>query len=245
MRKKYFVLFTMLLAITGCSEHKDNYTPGNNNGETVSQVVSEENIASFDTYKEDSKINSDEVTNNEVDKDSTTLDTVYYVSDADRIFNKFINNELPAEYMIEDGSTCYCYYRDLQQNGCYIAERRDLDADGEYELVLAENLELKYFLDARDEKVFFIAITPDDEHFNTGYAYYEDEFWIVTSDYAKEEYRNDFYSYSADGEVSNSFYLIDVLVNGEEKCYHNNQEISIGEFDRIRDSIRWIYYGFE
>ncbi len=246
MRKKYFVFFTILLVITGCTEYKDDYSLGNNNGKNISQVASEENIASFDIYKEDSKINSDEVTKNEVSKDSSALDTMYYTRDADKIFNRFISNELPAEYMIEDGSTSYCYYSDLQQNGCYIVERRDIDNDGEYELLLAEQgWSLEFFLDARDEKVFFLAVTPADEHFNTGYAYYMDEFWIVTSDYTKEEYRNDFYSYGADGEVSNSFYLIDVSVNGVEKCYYNNQEINMRKFDEIRDSIRWQYYGFE
>lgn len=257
MRSRIKCIFVVLflVTITACDIKTDVHEP------TSEEDVYDDNLINDPVDKEgkwqdftDKDVQVPDSIDNVNDEDNMTgsfssSDVMCYISDTDRLFNEFINNKIPAEYNTEDGSTCYCYYKNLQEegDGCYIAEKRDLDGDGEYELLLAESLDFRYFLDARNGKIYFLGVNPNskDEHFSVGYAYFEDEYWIVASNFYAEEYRIDFYGYDADGEVSREFSLVKIWKDNVEKSYYNDREISKSEYDEIWDSIRLMYYDFE
>ena len=246
MRIRYIVLVTLLLFTTGCTDSKELYSQDNshevvyqNNEETAESTTgtdwkeSNNNPADNESYKDTEA--------EDVDTDSSSSDILYYVSNADRLFNEFINNELPAEYTAEDGSTCYCYYRDLRKEGFYIEERIDLDNDGEYELILDDRLTFKYFLDAMSDKIIFLKVNPDNvkEHIVVEYTYFDDLYWIVIEDFMDSTTGKDvyeFYNY-CENNMNKEFVLSSFERDNVRAYYYNNQEMDEHEFYKIKNTI--------
>lgn len=125
----------------------------------------------------------------------------------DELYKKFLNNEIPALYdlyedydyetdtyttTIKDGGWYYFASLDDSYGGYHVAEKTDLDNDGENELVLEYRDWPEYcrrFIDASDGVVHELAAGEGTGEW-LSYTNYDGAVWIVTSDssHAQRQY---------------------------------------------------------
>lgn len=125
----------------------------------------------------------------------------------DELYKKFLNNEIPAVYdlyedydyetdtyttTIKDGGWYYFASLDDSYGGYHVAEKTDLDNDGENELVLEYRDWPEYcrrFIDASDGVVHELAAGEGTGEW-LSYTNYDGAVWIVTSDssHAQRQY---------------------------------------------------------
>ena len=135
-----------------------------------------------------------------------------------KILDDFINNIVAAEYR-EDEKIIYYYYDELKVakniNEYYLEDIDDYDNDGQFEMFLSGPFG-GMIIDARDDKVAVLAKGKDNANV-MGYAYVDEECWIVYADISDPESMSYKYvQYDKYGEIKSIINLYEQ--NGRYYC---------------------------
>ena len=169
--------------------------------------------------------------------------------DSQNLYERFLNDEIEAICINEDGSEWTFKYSELphdpeEWDSYFVSdEKADLDNDGEDELIVTGPYGGMY-LDERDDKVYVLA-QGEGTAGELSYVKYEGKTYIVhrdTSHGGRQIYILD--CYNGKGEVEDSFTLSAEYWENENDTYDENsdftfrdEKISMDEFEKLRDEI--------
>ena len=175
-------------------------------------------------------------------------DTEPVLTESEELYQAFINDEIPAIRIWEDGTEDTFMYSDLPHDGEWdnvtVSDKKvDLDNDGENELILT-GANGGMYLDARDGKVYVLA-EGEGTALYLCYAEHEGSIYVVHCDTIHSgRCAYNFDRYNGKGEIEDSFQLAALYWDSESGSYDENskficrdENITMEEYEALRDEV--------
>ena len=173
-------------------------------------------------------------------------DKEYTAAEVDRmeLFNSFCEGTIQAEYTDADGKKQYMDGGDFDFNNhddvtlmASLADPEDIDNDGEDEFIIQNPVYGNWYFDCKDGKVICFA-WPEGTAGRCFHQKYNNANWVVHSDVDSAERSGYWFDkYNGDLEIVDSFSFRWEEVDGIERYYINNQEVSQGEYEELKNKV--------
>lgn len=162
----------------------------------------------------------------------------------EELFQAFCKGVIQAECLNSDGEERYMDASAFDFKTCddvtlmaSIGDPVDIDNDGDEEFVIQNPVYGNWYFDCKDGKVICFA-WPEGTARRCFYRKYNNANWVVHSDIDSAERSGYcFDKYNGDLEIVDSFCFRWEEIDGIERYYINNQEVSQGEYEELKNKV--------